>query len=278
MKKFPVLAIVLSLSINANAENTTAITSKIEQLKQLLNEIPQELSTQNNTQVLIGNDGNKQFQQNEQLIQTAKALIIILDNANQSSSAKGVTGLEWQKADISTVSTNTLYNAGNTTNTINICRASFIGNHAYGTAVYPGMLTSQGCYISYAGYAFSFSNFQVLTGNNANVKWIPYNVVVKNLEEANATVNTPKSTQINVKKSGDLINFPSYKPQKTYADVMINNARPVAGGYDNGLSVLICRATYQNKLYAGKLVNDSCNISSGDKEVVVANDFEMMFI
>jgi hypothetical protein len=75
-------------------------------------------------------------------------------------------------------------------------------------------------------------------------------------------------------------NFPNF-------NININGAIPIPGGYEGGNPVLICRAKQNNMMTIGKLVlftgsdgmiKDACDIGVEDKEVVILNGYEILFM
>ena len=77
-----------------------------------------------------------------------------------------------------------------------------------------------------------------------------------------------------------------YRPPGVFDfDIKINDAMPISGGYQGGNPVLICRALYRKKMHVGKLVfywgtgkrQDACDIGVGNKEVVIKNNYELLF-
>ncbi len=260
------------LSSNAMAQDDAALNTKIEQLKQLLNEVPAAIAKKNSAAVLLGSEQDQQAMPNAVLEQGSKQLIQLLDAANSSQIKSTIAGMTWVSS--ANASSLPLFNAGTSGNTINICRAPFLGDRGYGKAMYPGLLTANGCMISYAGYAFTVAKYDVLSGNNPNLKWISYD-----------TVKAQQPKQSNQGKMGPncskgLCSVPvmfALPQQTSVTSYQVNGASAVAGGYDNSGAVIICRASYNNKETVGKLVGTGCDISSDDKEVTVSDKFDLLY-
>jgi hypothetical protein len=186
--------------------------------------------------------------------------------------------LQWQAATNTNLPKAPLINAGLPNETVNICRAAFLGAYVQTKAVYPGQLTSGGCRISYAGYAFTVTKFEALTGVEAGLQWIPMADVKKSAQTKMQQL--PVTSQI---ARGPLFAYPPARPFNF--DVKINNASPVAGGYEGGNPVLICR-THQDGTTIGKVVffdgtngqkQDACDIGVDDQEVVIENNYDVLF-
>lgn len=263
------------LSTNAMAQDDAALNAKIEQLKQLLNEVPAAIAQKNNSAVMLGSDQAAQAMPNALLEQGAKSLIAMIDAANQAKVKTSITGLSWVQSDSSALSAAKLFNAGNASE-VNICRASFLGDHGYGKAVYPGLLTANGCLISYAGYAFTIAKYDVLTGNNPDLKWIPYQTVKSAMQSKKPEPKKIENTCVQGQCYGPVMFGVQMNPV-SIIDTKVNGSSSVSGGYDNSGAVLICRANYNNKETVGKLVGNVCDISSAEKEVSVADNFDLLY-
>lgn len=268
--------LLVLLSSNVMAEDNAALNAKIDQLKQLLNEVPAAIAQKNNSVVMVSGDQAEQSMPNAMLEQGAKSLITMIDAANQTKAKASIPGLLWMQSDNAATTAAKLFNAGNAGD-LNICRAPFLGGHGYGKAIYPGLLTANGCLISYAGYAFTVAKYDVLTGSNPDLKWIPYQTV----KSAQQQTNKQQPIKFNSNCSGGSGYVTGTCGIQTFRvitnDMKVNGASPVSGGYDNSGAVLICRTNYNNKETVGKLVGDACDISSADKEITVADNFDLLY-
>ena len=148
--------------------------------------------------------------------------------------------------------------------------------------MYPGELTTTGCRISYGGYAFTINKYNVLAGANTGLHWIAMNDVKSSMKAPfNPNTYLPLHD----------LNPPSFRRPLTPTvsfnyNITINGAKPIAGGYQSGAPVLICRAKQKETFVIGKLVffkgkmnqfEDACDIGVNDKEVVIQKDYELLF-
>jgi cell division protein ZapA (FtsZ GTPase activity inhibitor) len=272
-------SLLILLSTNVMAEDD-ALNNKINQLKQLLNEVPAALSQKINTSVLLGSDQTLQAMPNAMLEQGAKEIIKMIDVANQIKAKDSIAGLSWIQSDSSTAPSTKLFNAGQS-GEVNICRAPFLGNRGLGKAIYPGLLTSHGCLISYAGYAFTVAKYDVLAGSNPDLKWIPYQTVIAEQEKNMQQAKSEPQKAGNICVQGQCYSNPAMYglPMSlgSISEIKVNGASAVSGGYDNSGAVIICRTNYNNKETVGKLVGTVCDISSADKEISITKNFDLLY-
>lgn len=124
-----------------------------------------------------------------------------------------------------------------------ICRAKFM------TGTHPGLVTSSGCLISYAGYALYIPNYDVLVGK-LNTQW----------------------------KTVDAVTLRNYQNLDGPGDAALwkQTVIPVQGGYENNIPLYICKGNYNNSVKIGKVVNDICDVADGPKEITI-REFEVLF-
>jgi len=261
----------LFFSYQATAQTDTK-TKQIQQLQALVAQIDQSYA-RSNEKVYLSTKGVQTNIQIETLNTYTKQLTDFLKTMQTHQAEVSIPNLKWISADNAHPPKTTLVNAAlNGNASITICRASFIGNNVLQTASYPGQLTPTGCRISYAGYAFIMSKYDVLSGNNTGLEWVSIKEIKKNTPPRNADQVSP---------------LEYHQPNKPFKfDITINNSSPVVGGFVGNEPVLICRATYNNLMTLGKVVfffgnrgftEDACDIGIDDKEIVIHDGYDVLF-
>lgn len=292
-QQFILIAILAAYLPFAHAQEAN-LTNKIEEAKVLLNQIQNEARQNNQNRVYLGTAQVDAYGPIDLVDSYTRQLIALLNTLQTSPAKPTATNLQWlPHASPINATKETFFNAGRSGENINICRAPFIGTNVQSRGIYPGQLTATGCHISYAGYAFIMTKFDVLTGKNDKIQWIPIADVKKsmNATATKSTINTKPIQDSSVSpKSYAESRFPMpffvlpYQPFNF--NITINGALPVAGGYEGGFPVLICRANQNNVSTIGKLVffvgnngkkQESCDISVDDKEVVIQDNYELLF-
>lgn len=304
LKKFCSLVFILALTcipVLSNADSTTQhrqVQDAISAIKKLQNVAT---NTTDNT-VYLGDSEISNQQLNTQYQSTLTQLLYILNRMDHNN-PKNITTLHWIPITthqlLSEKNTQSFFNAGSDDNPIYICRAFFVGTHG-AVSQYPGQLVSDGCRISYAGYAFVVSKFDVLSGQDKKLHWIAIEKI--NQLQQTQLKTKPKTHYLKneLLASGTWIaqhqiNSSTSKVVATnqsmpfYFSIQIEGALPVSGGYDNNLPVAICRATHNNRYVIGKLVffmaNDhgyyqqekGCDIGVENKEITVMHDYELLY-
>jgi len=124
---------------------------------------------------------------------------------------------------------------------VKLCQARFQ------RGIHPGVVTDTGCMITYGGDSLILQDYSVLTGK-ANVVW---------------QADPAQYNHSGLDASFQAINWQS-------------NNIPVAGGFERGHPLFICKANYNNINYVGKLVNTNCNIAVGAREIKVP-EYQVLF-
>jgi Protein of unknown function (DUF3421) len=269
MKIFMRLLILLFILVSQNiqaAEQNKAQNS-IEQLKILLQQAEKDLPGPKQNAVYLGTSQVTFSSEYDFLIFNIRRIRDLLTRLEENQSKNKIAlGLEWMPVTNNRLPAN-LVNVGlPNQETINICRAPFVGAQVQEQALYPGQYTKAGCRISYAGYAFIVDQFDVLAGKDTRLEWIPMREVKKHMS----------SSSYPYRYQSQLINF----------NINIKGAVPVAGGYQGGNPVLICRVKQNNIPTIGKLVffdgkdgltEQACDIGVSNKEVAMQDDYELLF-
>ena len=287
---YAVLSLTLVFGSAARAEQTASPYEQVKQIKELVGQIQNNYAQQNQQSVYLGNQQIFMPSFADRLAANMNELMSLLRQFEEIKSGDIPADLQWTPVNNSTKEK--LVNAVDTGANINICRASFFGAYLQSQGLYPGQIANGGCRISYGGYAFIVTKFDVLTGNNQQLEWISIADVKKQIE-----------TKLNENKKQadphpvDTVNgymplqqaypSPNNAIQATINDIQINHARPVSGGYEGGNPVLICRAKQDNEQVIGKVVffdaggnkgiQDACDIGVNDKEVVILDAYDLLF-
>jgi hypothetical protein len=192
----------------------------------------QEQSIQNIQQSL----NNTQSQ-----IQVIQQKIAAIKNTKPSS-------FKWVAASIGNIPDHAFVAAENLRNKLYICQANYKMNPgdlgAGNTYTYPGMLTSQGCMITFAGRSFVETPFKILVSKEAGY-W-------GDSSELNDVPNATPSLPI--------ISF-----QETAANGQAST-QAIIGGYEPDHYIYICRVNINNRYYVGKVVSGNCNVALQGKE------------
>jgi len=277
MQLFLTAFFVISFSPIYADQNTTR-DDDIQQLKTLVNKIDKDYSEKDQDRVYLSNETVKTQAPIELLKNYTRQLINILNTFGVSHPRNFIPNLRWLSVTDMTLPKKTLVNAGLPGQNINICRASFIGITTRESAIYPGQLTTAGCRISYAGYAFIITKFDVLAGIDNGLHWIPIKDVRNTASQKKSDI-TPDATR--------LIAAGYLQPNLPFNyTIEVNGAEPIEGGYGGINPVLICRAKNNDAIVIGKVVffigdngktQDACDIGVNNKELVIQNSYEILF-
>lgn len=281
IKKVLVSASMLAMFVSiAQADLAVAGGDKVDQLKILLQQVQDEMNAASQRYVYLGNEQIKQKGSNQSVLNLMAMLSTALDSYSASAPKDYIPGLKWLPAAAGKLPAEPLLNAGLPEEPVNICRAPFLGVAGGNGAMYPGQLTAAGCRISYAGYAFIVTKFSVLSGDSADMQWVPIATVNASLKsQQKKPAPAPASQSL-----GTMFMVMPYEP--AYYSVKINGGLAVSGGYDQRGPVLLCRAKQNGHLIVGKLVtafglngttDGICDVGVDNKEVTVREDFDLLF-
>ncbi|MDF2529493.1 MAG: hypothetical protein K0Q57_373 [Gammaproteobacteria bacterium] len=166
------------------------------------------------------------------------------DNGNEVS-------FKWVKASSGNIPSQAFVGAENAGTKVYICQAKYNMNPgdlgAGNTYLYPGMLTANGCMITFAGKSFVQDHYKILTSKAAGYWGSP--------------------TQAGIQPN----NYASVIGGYTSPAV-----KPVIGGYEPNQYVFICRAYINNAYYIGKVVSGNCNVASNGQEASWPN-YQVLF-
>jgi hypothetical protein len=253
----------------------------IKQLRTLVEQIKKNYSQKNQSTVYVGNEQFDMLLLDEELSNSTDRLSNLLSSFEKNVKKQQVTYLQWLPNTGKQLSEAKRINAGVAGSIINICRASFLGAYQQSKALYPGQLVKEGCRISYGGYAFIVTKYDVLTGDDKPLKWISIAEVKQHINPQNGC--PPEKIEARGMQAGRPINpngLSSNTPsiQAAINTIKINNACPISGGYEGGNPVLICRTHTQS---IGKLVffdtGFACDIGVDEKEVVITDNYDLLF-
>lgn len=145
------------------------------------------------------------------------------------------------------------YNAGTA---LYICQGTVPTD--YGSALDPGVLTQQGCVVSYGGQAYLLPQYSVLTAN-VNGYWIDGNKIKTNSQPVYAP--GPYLNAL-VRSAGNSSAPLSDDNQPT----PLYNALAIIGGKESNNTIYICRAMINKQYFIGKVANNTCNLAVGAAE------------
>lgn len=288
---YTLLALTLVFGSSRAAEQTTNPYEEIKQLKQLIGQIQNNYPQQNQQNVYLGNQQILLPSFSDKLATNLNEFLTLLRNYEEAKSDGIPTDLQW--ISVNDPSQKNPDNAVDAGGNINICRAPFFGAYLQSQGLYPGQITNGGCRISYGGYAFIVTRYDVLTGSNKQLEWISVADIKKQVQNSpNQNTKPPRAQPVGVNFNGNIPLQEAFPPlnnsmQANINNIKINHARPISGGYEGGNPVLICRAKQDNKQVIGKLIffdaggnkgfQDACDIGVNDKEVVIQNTYDLLF-
>ncbi len=277
--KFLLCAILSSYLPFAHADQPSKLSDQVKQLTILVNDIKSNLAQSGQGGVYTGTNQIDSQGSLDRITYDTQQLSADINALQATPSKPAIPDLRWLSSEkVKSTKAQSIYD---------ICRAPFLGAYLQNNAMYPGQLTPYGCKISYSGYAFTVSGYDVLTGNPQGLLWIPMTEVQKQMEEQNKNNKPAKGTQLppNIMPLMAAVVIAKSQQQFNF-NIQINGATAVAGGFEGGNPVLICRAKQNNIILIGKLVffadsnqemQSACDISVNNKEVPVQNDYELLF-
>lgn len=256
------------------ADNATLPEDQYQQLIDSLNQIQNKLATTSSKEVYVGTSGQDLQQISSQFEGLKKQLVAFLNQVKNRQPPKIISSLTWMRASAPDLANKaTFLNVGTAAQPTYICRAKFIGASVNESACYPGQLTDAGCRISYAGYAFSLSKFDVLAGKNNALRWISLSRIEQALQPP-----LPPSPNTLVQK---LVPSNQLNRWSFNFNIDIDGYMPIAAGYQGGAPVLICRTEKNNRFVIGKLVffddRFGCDIGIENKEDTVVANYDLLF-
>jgi len=278
-----------SYALSDNNQGSFDLQKQTTQLADDIKRIQSEASNIVNNSLLLGTE-QTELEKLNQAIHSASLSMDALSIYEKIRGQKQIN-LVWQQENglmnFNNQDSQQFFNVNsNSSNPVYICRAEFLGASNGTKGIYPGHLTKEGCRISYAGYAFTSSRYQVLINNNKNLVWMPIQKI-KDIFELNQAIPKKFQSRQNQFDGNVIFNGSEYA---FFAPLFhIDPTKPVliAGGYEGQKPVYICRAKYNNSVYPGKLViymgenftpKSACDIPVNDKEIVINNDYELLSI
>lgn len=287
---YAVLSLTLMSGSATRAEPTASPYEQVKQIKELIGQIQTNYAQQNQQSVYLGNQQIFMPSFADRLAANMNELMSLLRQFEEIKTGDIPSDLQWTPVNNSTKEK--LVNAVDVGANINICRAPFFGAYLQSKGLYPGQITNGSCRISYGGYAFIVTKFDLLTGSNKQLEWISIDDVKKQVT-AKLNQNTkqpdpqPVGTMTGYTALQQTYPLPNNAIQANINHIKINQARPVSGGYEGGNPVLICRAKQDNEQVIGKVVffdaggdkgiQPACDIGVNDKEVVILDAYDLLF-
>ena len=287
---YAALSLALLFVSATRAEQTASPYEQVKKIKELIGQIQNNYAQQNQQSVYLGNQQIFMPSFADKLTANMNELMSLLRQFEEIKSGGIPSDLQWTPVNNST--REKLVNAVDVGENINICRAPFFGAYLQGQGLYPGQIANGGCRISYGGYAFIVTKFDLLTGSNKQLQWVSIDDVNKQVAaKLNQTTKQPDphpaGTVNGYMPLQQTYPLPNNALQAAINDITINHARPVSGGYEGGNPVLICRAKQDNEQVIGKVVffdaggnkgiQGACDIGVNDKEVVIVDAYDLLF-
>ena len=203
---------------------------------------------------------NKQIKLQRQLLHLQQQQFHLQQKLLQKAQHENITkNFKWLDIKANTAMPNNLINAGiNNGPQINICHANYLD-----TGTHPGMLSKEGCVITFGGKIFTKKNYQVLTGKG-EIRW----------------QQKEKLMQLR-----NRYNYSSPRPMIVFGVQPINSTTissliPLIGGNESSAPagpLYICRALIGNQVRVGKVVYNVCNVAWQGKEISLQN-FQVLFV
>lgn len=171
----------------------------------------------------------------------------------------------WTASDGTTTPENAFVAIRNGNTPMYVCQATYNGdnnNYGGGSVIDPGVLTDNGCVITYGGQAYLAPNYSVLVSTSAGA-WVDGQKIMTQpriyprpviLAQANAAV-----------VPGNQPAMPAPAPNANKPTPLLNQLA-VVGGQENGQDIYICRAQINGQYFIGKVSNNTCYIAAGSKE------------
>jgi hypothetical protein len=204
------------------------------------------------TQLCILQNTAKAQQQSIQNLQqsllSTQSQIQALQQKMAATKSHGKASFNWESTSMGSLPHHAFVAAENAGNKLYICQANYKmnpGDLGSGTIyLYPGMLTSQGCVISFAGNSYVENPYKILVSKETGYWGASSELVDANNAE---------------------LPFPAVSFQETASNNQ-GSAQPIIGGYEPDHYIYICRVNINNTYYVGKVVSGNCNIALHGKE------------
>ena len=167
----------------------------------------------------------------------------------------------WAASDGSTTPENAFVAAMNGDTPLYICQAVYSDSNTYGNPVLdPGVLSDNGCVITYGGQAYLAPTYSVLVSTSTG-GWVDGQKVMTQQRMIPQPLMLTKAVNAPTAQAG--ANAPATNPNQP---TPLLNQLAVVGGQENGQDVYICRAKIGTQYFVGKVLNNTCFIAAGSKE------------
>ncbi len=236
------LSLILSLTLFSTAYADTPPSLGL--LKTQANAIQQAINQQNqNSQTTLADLQNQLNTLNTQIARLAspdlKKFNWVLVSSND------------------TLPQNAVVVAQNGTTPVYACQATYTSPNNYsGTVVDPGIVTPDGCVITFAGQAYVVPQYSVLVSNLSGF-WVDGSKI----QAPNSS--PPVTPLMQVRTGGAANNTPT---NTTNQPTPLYNQLTIVGGNENGNDVYLCRVNINNQYFIGKGANGTCFIAVGSGE------------
>lgn len=167
----------------------------------------------------------------------------------------------WAVSNGTNLPANAFVAARNGNTPLYICQANYTRDNSYdnSTAIDPGVVTPQGCVITYGGQAFLAPTYSVLVSTSTG-GWVDGQKVQTQQRRIEPLMLTKASGADSSIGQGAATTPSVNQPTPLY------NQLAVVGGQESGQNVFICRASINGQYFLGKVTNNTCNLAAGSKE------------
>jgi hypothetical protein len=157
-----------------------------------------------------------------------------------------------------TLPQNAVVVAQNGTTPLYACQATYTGSSSYSSTVTdPGVVTPDGCVISFAGQAYVVPQYSILVSSLPGF-WVDGSKI-------QAPNSSPPVTPLMLVRTGGGANK-NTPANTTNQPTPLYNQLAIVGGNENGNDVYICRVNINNQYFIGKGANGTCFIAVGSGE------------
>ncbi len=247
MKKLILLFMALPLCTLADDVATTAALST---LQNQLSSLQQQVQTDEQGISAI----------NQNLSDVGNQLTALQTQVNQYGSSR-ISQFKWVDVDNSQLPSNAYVAASNGGNPVYICQAPYSNGSGYyspsNNIVDPGVVSANGCVITYNGQAYLVPQYSILTSNVPGY-WISGEYIKSN------NIGSPIMPLYLVRVKGTL--GPSNQPPTSNEPTPLYNALAIIGGQENNTNVYICRVQINQQYFVGKSMNNTCYVAAGQYE------------
>jgi hypothetical protein len=166
----------------------------------------------------------------------------------------------WAASNGTNMPANAFVAARNGNAPLYICQATYSGDNSYSEAavIDPGVLTPQGCVITYNGQSFLAPTYSVLISTSVGA-WVDGQKV-----QTQPKIRPLLLARANGNEEGVASATPTSDNSNQPTPLL--NQLAVVGGQENSQDIYVCRTQIAGQYFIGKVANNTCNIAAGSKE------------